>query len=216
MGQVSSSFTDAGVRGRHTVRLSNALVPVSLPALLHDDARRARDIPLRSSRQAECMNPTPSANLAHLPAIWKFTFYWTLILLGSLFLLCSLLASLSLLLSLTIYNPKPSSGAPAPPDEPIFAEPQTPQTHSTSPLIPPRKRPKRKRPPLWPVFLLPVVMTSIACFVALITGTVVGFTLAAVYSAGGFSMSTWVPLLWALVLCLILITSSYSTLTAIL
>ena len=53
-----------------------------------------------------------------------------------------------------------------------------------------RARAKRGRAPLWPVLLVPLVMTATAMLVALITGTVIGFALAAVYSAGSFTMST--------------------------
>ncbi|WVQ95918.1 hypothetical protein IAU59_003017 [Kwoniella sp. CBS 9459] len=79
-----------------------------------------------------------------------------------------------------------------------------------------RRRRRRKRPPLWPILILPAMSVVVAAIIALISGTVVGFALAAIYSAGGFSMSTWVPFLWALIQVLVLIISSYSTLTSIL
>jgi uncharacterized membrane-anchored protein YitT (DUF2179 family) len=48
----------------------------------------------------------------------------------------------------------------------------------------------RKRPPLAYVLFIPLFMAVVAGFVAIVSGTIVGFALAAVYSAAGFSMST--------------------------
>ncbi|WWD20408.1 hypothetical protein CI109_104884 [Kwoniella shandongensis] len=163
-------------------------------------------------------------------AIWHFTLYWTILLLGALFLICSLFASFTLLLSLTVSRPssqqrsrKPSlafvplgtdaissGGIPPPPLQPFQSK------TGDSPLTKNLERRKGKRPPLWPILVLPVVAVSVAALISIVTGTVVGFALAAVYSAGGFSMSTWVPFLWALIQVLVLIISSYSTLTSIL
>jgi hypothetical protein len=117
-------------------------------------------------------------------AIWRFTLYWTLILIGGIFLLCSLLASLSLLLSQTIYDhPSSTSSTTSTPKHQAPFHP--PISSSTQHLKPPRKK-----PPLWPIFLLPIVVGLVASFIALLSGTVVGFTLATIYAAGGFSMST--------------------------
>ena len=51
---------------------------------------------------------------------------------------------------------------------------------------------RRTRPPLWPLALIPVIAFVAAAIVALVSATVIGFALAALYSAGGFSMSTYV------------------------
>ncbi|KAL7425244.1 hypothetical protein Q5752_000932 [Cryptotrichosporon argae] len=185
-------------------------------------------------------------------AIWKFTFYWTLIMFGAAFLLCSLLASFNLFLSLSTRPSRPvvvarsaaampvraASTAPSAGEtmagpasscagarwrssQPLAAQPIDPGApfHATAPAaaaLPLPWRSKRRRPPLWLVGLIPLVMGGIAALVALISGTVVGFALAAIYSAGSFSMSTWVPFLWALIQVCVLIVSSYSTLTRIL
>ncbi|WRT69821.1 uncharacterized protein IL334_006812 [Kwoniella shivajii] len=155
-------------------------------------------------------------------AIWHFTLYWTLILIGSLFLICSILASTTILLNITKYRDKP----PDPPNK-LSNGNQTGngntniQIHSSNKSnnileqIKKRKR-KSKKPPLWPIFILPMIVCLLASTISLISGTVVGFALAAIYSAGGFSMSTWVPFLWALIQALVLVISSYSTLTSIL
>ncbi|WVR07949.1 hypothetical protein IAU60_004992 [Kwoniella sp. DSM 27419] len=148
-------------------------------------------------------------------AIWHFTLYWTLLLLGSLFLLCSTFASFTMLLNVTIYRPYSAASTrrqnldiPQDKGKLSFAA----LANSDSSI----RRRKRKRPPLWPILILPAAATAVSAAIALISGTVVGFALAAVYSAGGFSMSTWVPFLWALIQVLVLIISSYSTLTSIL
>ena len=128
------------------------------------------------------------ADLSCAAAIWRFTVYWTILILCVVFLLCSLLASVTIILSLTVHRalslPSPSS-KPLPLPTPDSSRPPSPRHDA-----PKRERPKRKRPSLWPVCLLPVIMTAVAAFIALITGTVVGFTIAAVYAAGGFSVST--------------------------
>ena len=58
-----------------------------------------------------------------------------------------------------------------------------------STAIKPRAQ-RRTRPPLWPLLLIPVIALLVAAMVALISATVIGFALAALYSAGGFSMAT--------------------------
>ncbi|KAL8994893.1 MAG: hypothetical protein Q9169_005267 [Polycauliona sp. 2 TL-2023] len=45
---------------------------------------------------------------------------------------------------------------------------------------------------------------------ALMAGSVVGLLLGAVYTAGDFRMSTWVPFIWAIINVLVLILSSFS------
>jgi len=116
--------------------------------------------------------------MLHVPrtdnlAIWRFTLYWTLILIGGTFFLCSIAAFLTALLSLTIFR--------RPPNLPPTTSPEDTERE--------KLRPKRKRPPLWPVLLIPLVWSALGAIVALISGTIVGFVLGAVYSAGGSSMS---------------------------
>ncbi|ODN84957.1 hypothetical protein L202_00801 [Cryptococcus amylolentus CBS 6039] len=226
MGNISSALDSSGGKG-----------VVSVP-----DGYTAPQWPSLYIPTLDSTNDQRGIFLYEAEAIWRFTLYWTLLLLCSLFLLCSTLASFTLLLSLTVFRPSSSKPLnPPPSDNP--AQPAEAKLHSSSsttsdnpvsdpnnatPLrsrdsahpAPPKpkilERAKRKRPPLWPVLILPLVATALAAGVALVTGTVVGFALAAVYSAAGFSMSTWVPFLWALVIALVLIISSYSTLTSIL
>jgi len=63
---------------------------------------------------------------------------------------------------------------------------------------------------------LPFFFVIGGCLAAFIYATVVGFALAAIYSAAYLRMSTWVPFLWASAHTLIVIISSYSTLAGIL
>jgi len=63
---------------------------------------------------------------------------------------------------------------------------------------------------------IPVVFTVSACLWGLISSTIIAFGLAAVYNAAFLRMSTWVPLLWALAQALVVVISSYTTLTNIL
>jgi len=60
---------------------------------------------------------------------------------------------------------------------------------------------------LWTV---PVVYAFIAAFEALFAGSIVGLILGAVYRAGYFSMSTWIPFVWGWINVLVLILSSFS------
>ncbi|RSH93163.1 hypothetical protein EHS25_007516 [Saitozyma podzolica] len=178
-------------------------------------------------------------------AIWHFTLYWTLILLGGTFFLTSIFASFNLFLSLSVFRPKlpkrhstapsgirtPSEHPPSSRSTGASTTPSKSPTNGTGPGQADTGRRERigrvgrvgrvgrigpKRPPLWLVALIPLTTGVVAGVISLVSATVVGFALAAVYSAGGFVMSTWVPFLWALIQVLVLIISSYSTLTAIL
>ncbi|KAM0278070.1 hypothetical protein ACHAQH_005361 [Verticillium albo-atrum] len=66
---------------------------------------------------------------------------------------------------------------------------------------------KRSLTYLW---VAPIVYVAAALIQGLLAGSVVGLVLAAVYNAGYFSMSTWVPLLWGVINVLVLIVSSFS------
>ncbi|RSH81246.1 uncharacterized protein EHS24_008683 [Apiotrichum porosum] len=163
-------------------------------------------------------------------AIWRFTFYWTLILLLGTFWAVAALASFNLLLSRTLFSRKPNAGMTETGTAGGSTGAAAGSARATSlgdaalaglPL-PRRARRKmskyasRKRPPMWLIAFIPLVMGFIATSVALVSGTVVGFALAAVYSAAGFSMSTWVPFMWGMIQVVVLIISSYSSLTRVL
>lgn len=60
------------------------------------------------------------------------------------------------------------------------------------------------------VWLIPLVYAVVAGIEALIAGSLLGLILGAVYSAGYFHMSTWIPLIWSLISVLVLILASFS------
>lgn len=57
---------------------------------------------------------------------------------------------------------------------------------------------------------IPIVYTVIAGVEALVTGSVVGSILGAVYMTACYNMSTWIPFIWGLINVLILIISSFT------
>ncbi|KAF4932022.1 hypotheticall protein [Colletotrichum viniferum] len=67
-----------------------------------------------------------------------------------------------------------------------------------------------KRGSLTYLWAVPLFYAFMAGVQALCAGSVVGLILGAVYNAGYFSMSTWVPLLWGIINVLVLIISSFS------
>ncbi|KAH8671931.1 hypothetical protein BGZ60DRAFT_527369 [Tricladium varicosporioides] len=60
------------------------------------------------------------------------------------------------------------------------------------------------------VWAIPMVYILLAGIEALLAGSIVGLILAAVYNAGYFRMSTWIPFIWSLINVLVLILSSFS------
>jgi len=60
------------------------------------------------------------------------------------------------------------------------------------------------------VWLIPLIYALIAGIEALLAGSFVGLILGAVYNAGYFRMSTWIPFIWSLINVLVLILSSFS------
>ncbi|KAI9359872.1 hypothetical protein BD770DRAFT_319416 [Pilaira anomala] len=63
---------------------------------------------------------------------------------------------------------------------------------------------------------IPFVFVLGGAITSFVTGSIMGVALSFVYNAGFFVMSTWIPFLWALIHILIVLISSYSTITAIL
>ncbi|KFY19606.1 hypothetical protein V493_07894 [Pseudogymnoascus sp. VKM F-4281 (FW-2241)] len=68
---------------------------------------------------------------------------------------------------------------------------------------------KSKKAIKW-VWTIPVAYAAIAGIEALLAGSIVGLILGAVYDAGYFRMSTWIPLVWSLINVLVLILSAFS------
>jgi len=60
------------------------------------------------------------------------------------------------------------------------------------------------------VWIIPLVYAFVAGIEALIAGSFLGLILGAVYNAGYFHMSTWIPFIWSLISVLVLILASFS------
>ncbi|KAF2735993.1 hypothetical protein EJ04DRAFT_463962 [Polyplosphaeria fusca] len=60
------------------------------------------------------------------------------------------------------------------------------------------------------IWITPIFFAVVAGLEGMIAGSVVGGLLGAVYQAGYFKMSTWIPFVWALVNALVLILSSFA------
>lgn len=112
--------------------------------------------------------------------IWRFTLYWTLLTYAVVHLAAALWAVLMQLRSAL--------------------------TTKTTPLGAPNKI---RQTLVW-VWVIPVVYLVVAGIEGVFAGSVVGLILGAVYNAGYFKMSTWMPLLWGLLNVSVLILSSFS------
>lgn len=63
----------------------------------------------------------------------------------------------------------------------------------------------------WPVtWMVPLVFLVVAGLEAAMAGSVIGLILAGLYLTGRFQMSTWIPLVWALINVLVIVLSSFS------
>ncbi|PSN74668.1 hypothetical protein BS50DRAFT_540102 [Corynespora cassiicola Philippines] len=60
------------------------------------------------------------------------------------------------------------------------------------------------------MWIAPLLFSIVGGIEGLLAGSVVGGLLGAVYQAGYFKMSTWIPFVWALVNALVLILSSFA------
>ncbi|KAF7506699.1 hypothetical protein GJ744_011528 [Endocarpon pusillum] len=128
------------------------------------------------------INPSPGESqfLYYQSDIWRFTLYWTLLTYAAVHLSASLWAVLMQLRSAL--------------------------TTKTTPL----GAPNRIRQTLVWVWIIPVVYLLVAGIEGVFAGSVVGLILGAVYNAGYFKMSTWMPFLWGLLNVSVLILSSFS------
>ncbi|KAF1847516.1 uncharacterized protein K460DRAFT_374566 [Cucurbitaria berberidis CBS 394.84] len=60
------------------------------------------------------------------------------------------------------------------------------------------------------VWIAPVMFVLVGGIEALISGTIIGGLLGGVYQTGYFEMSTWIPFVWAVIITLVLILSSFA------
>src|SRR5436309_7735326 len=124
--------------------------------------------------------PGAPAYLYYTTDIWRFTLYWTLLQYGAVHFVASVWAVLMQLRSALTLRHKD-------------------YTASTS----------VKQTLSW-VWILPVIYCVVGGIEALLAGSVVGLVLGAVYSAGNYKMSTWVPFLWGQISVLVIILASFS------
>ena len=59
------------------------------------------------------------------------------------------------------------------------------------------------------VWIIPLVYLAVAGVEALLAGSIVGLVVGAVYNAGYYKMSTWMPFVWGMINCLVLILASF-------
>ncbi|KAF7719518.1 Uncharacterized protein PECH_001511 [Penicillium ucsense] len=59
------------------------------------------------------------------------------------------------------------------------------------------------------IWLVPIVYAIIAAVEALLAGSIIGLVLGAVYEAGNFRMSTFLPMIWGGVNVMVLIVTSF-------
>ncbi|KAJ5365123.1 hypothetical protein N7517_008009 [Penicillium concentricum] len=59
------------------------------------------------------------------------------------------------------------------------------------------------------IWIVPLVYSIIAGLEGLLAGSIVGVVLGAVYEAGNFRMSTWLPMIWGGVNVMVLIVTSF-------
>lgn len=59
------------------------------------------------------------------------------------------------------------------------------------------------------VWIIPVVYLTVGGIEAILSGSLVGLIAGAVYNAGYFRMSTWMPFLWGIISCLVVILGSF-------
>ncbi|KAJ5591636.1 uncharacterized protein N7459_002005 [Penicillium hispanicum] len=59
------------------------------------------------------------------------------------------------------------------------------------------------------IWLVPLLYSVIAGLEGLLAGSIVGLVLGAVYEAGNFRMSTWLPMIWSGVNVMVLILTSF-------
>ncbi|KAJ4165848.1 hypothetical protein LMH87_007461 [Akanthomyces muscarius] len=60
------------------------------------------------------------------------------------------------------------------------------------------------------LWLAPIVYLSVAGVEAVLSGSIVGLIVGAVYQSGNYEMNTWIPCIWGFVCLLILLISSFT------
>ncbi|TQV96711.1 integral membrane protein [Cordyceps javanica] len=60
------------------------------------------------------------------------------------------------------------------------------------------------------LWLAPIVYLSVAGVEAVLSGSIVGLIVGAVYQSGDYEMNTWIPCIWGFICLLILLISSFT------
>ncbi|KAH7903526.1 hypothetical protein BJ138DRAFT_131366 [Hygrophoropsis aurantiaca] len=130
--------------------------------------------------------------------IFKFTLYWTLIFHIPFYLACGTYAFFNFTFpphrrrGIHVYGGDPMALSLSV-RAPTHAEPALASVSAK----PPRPNARRSRVTFAVLVLLTFLFVSLCG--AVLGAAVVGFLLAGVYQAGGFSMSTWIPFIWAVI-----------------
>lgn len=139
------------------------------------------------------INPDEPKYLYSLQDIWRFTLYWTLITVLSSHVIVALWAVLmqfSTAYQRHRYLKSPAGQALTAKNKKLYG------ANPISDCV------------MW-VWLIPLVYAVFGGLEALLGGSLVGVILGAVYNAGYFRMSTWMPLVWGLVNMLVLVVGSF-------
>ncbi|KAH9967396.1 hypothetical protein BC827DRAFT_1173848 [Russula dissimulans] len=158
--------------------------------------------------------------LTHAGDVFRFTFFWTLIFNSLFFFVTGGIACFNVIYPAQRHNngfisasfTRDPAPQPAPPSNSMI--PLTPLTsvQSPEPLLPgqsgtvddgeprapqPRKHVRRSRATYALFTLLAFLVTALVA--SFVESAVVGYVLWAVFQAGGFNLSTWLPPVWALI-----------------
>ncbi|KAI9440440.1 hypothetical protein H4582DRAFT_1811349 [Lactarius indigo] len=146
--------------------------------------------------------------LTHAGAdVFRFTFYWTLIFNSLFFLITGGIATFNIIFP----SRRDKHGDTTAPTSQKHTPQAAPHSHSMIPLTPvasaqpmqpgapqPRKNVHRSRL-TYAIFTLFVFLVT-AVGASFVESAVVGYVLWAVYTAGDFNISTWLPPVWALII----------------
>ncbi|KAI9464520.1 hypothetical protein BJY52DRAFT_1114729 [Lactarius psammicola] len=154
--------------------------------------------------------------LTHAGDVFRFTFYWTLIFNSLFFLITGGIASFNIVfpsrrdnhgdtLTSTTQKHTPRSHpmipltpvASTPSPDPLLSHPGTAEIKQPG-ASQPRKNVHRSRL-IYAIFTLFVFLVT-ALAASFVESAVVGYVLWAVYTAGDFNISTWLPPVWALII----------------
>ncbi|EJD07352.1 uncharacterized protein FOMMEDRAFT_115543 [Fomitiporia mediterranea MF3/22] len=163
--------------------------------------------------------------------IFRFTLYWTFVFYLPFFVLCGVLAFLNIAFAPTLHhsaylrheeqqqyesfplvNTTPQTAASPTSATGFVPKPNASQV-SASRRTPPKVNPHRTRATYAVLVLLMYLAAGLLG--AVVGSAVIGYLLAALYKAGHFNMSTWIPPLFALVQTLVGILGVYPSLAEI-